>query len=127
MGRRGPRCQLRWDSLGRIGASSLHWATILMSPSIVVYVLVHELTHPREPNHTRPSSGGSYSGCCPTTRRVGRGSRRRGWGLHCNVRSGLAARPDNVGTHTLYVSHVRDWGYEAYALDLWWTYDPDLR
>lgn len=42
----------RWGSCGRDGTVYFHWATILLPPSIVEYVLVHELIHLIEPNHT---------------------------------------------------------------------------
>ncbi|UHD15733.1 M48 family metallopeptidase [Thiocapsa bogorovii] len=42
----------RWGSCGRGGNLNFHWATILLPCSIVDYVIVHELTHLVEPNHT---------------------------------------------------------------------------
>jgi predicted metal-dependent hydrolase len=42
----------RWGSCGRAGVLNFHWATILLPPSIVEYVVVHELVHVRERNHT---------------------------------------------------------------------------
>jgi len=41
-----------WGSCGKRGVLNFHWATILLPPSIVEYVVVHELVHIREPNHT---------------------------------------------------------------------------
>jgi len=40
-----------WGSCGKAGVLYFHWATILLPPSIVDYV-VHELAHLREPSHT---------------------------------------------------------------------------
>lgn len=42
----------RWGSCGRSRTLNFNWATILLPPSIVDYVVVHELAHLREPNHT---------------------------------------------------------------------------
>jgi predicted metal-dependent hydrolase len=42
----------RWGSCGKAGKLNFHWTTILLPPSIVEYVVVHELLHLREPNHT---------------------------------------------------------------------------
>lgn len=42
----------RWGSCGAGGTLHFHWATILTPPSIADYVVVHELVHLREPNHT---------------------------------------------------------------------------
>jgi len=42
----------RWGSCGKGGTLNFHWATILLPPTIVEYVLVHELVHLVEPNHT---------------------------------------------------------------------------
>jgi predicted metal-dependent hydrolase len=42
----------RWGSCGRSGGVNFHWATILLPVSVVDYVVVHELAHLIEPNHT---------------------------------------------------------------------------
>jgi predicted metal-dependent hydrolase len=42
----------RWGSCGQAGGLNFHWATILLPAGIVDYVVVHELAHLREPNHT---------------------------------------------------------------------------
>lgn len=42
----------RWGSLGRGDRVNFHWATIQLPPSLVDYVIVHELAHVHEPNHT---------------------------------------------------------------------------
>jgi predicted metal-dependent hydrolase len=42
----------RWGSCGKDGNVSFHWATILLPPSVVEYVAVHELVHLREPHHS---------------------------------------------------------------------------
>lgn len=42
----------RWGSCGKAGTLNFHWATILLPPTIVDYVIVHELAHLIEPNHT---------------------------------------------------------------------------
>jgi predicted metal-dependent hydrolase len=42
----------RWGSLGKRGRVNFHWATIQLAPTLIDYVIVHELTHILEPNHT---------------------------------------------------------------------------
>lgn len=42
----------RWGSCAQDGTLYFHWATILLPPAVVEYVLVHELIHLLEPNHT---------------------------------------------------------------------------
>lgn len=42
----------RWGSCGKAGGLNFNWATILLPPSIVEYVIVHELVHLHESNHT---------------------------------------------------------------------------
>jgi predicted metal-dependent hydrolase len=42
----------RWGSLGRNDRVNFHWATIQLSPPLIDYVIVHELAHVHEPNHT---------------------------------------------------------------------------
>jgi predicted metal-dependent hydrolase len=42
----------RWGSCGRGRTLNFNWATVLLPPSIVEYVVVHELVHLRERNHS---------------------------------------------------------------------------
>jgi len=42
----------RWGSCGQAGGVNFHWATILLPATVVDYVIVHELAHLIEPNHT---------------------------------------------------------------------------
>ena len=42
----------RWGSLGSQGRLNIHWATLQLPPSLVDYVLVHELAHIAHPQHT---------------------------------------------------------------------------
>ena len=42
----------RWGSLGKNERVNFHWATIQLSPTLVDYVIVHELAHVHVPNHT---------------------------------------------------------------------------
>ncbi len=42
----------RWGSLGKHNRVNFHWATIQLPPMLVYYVIVHELAHIEEPNHT---------------------------------------------------------------------------
>ena len=42
----------RWGSLGKSDRVNFHWATIQLPPTLIDYVIVHELAHVHEPNHT---------------------------------------------------------------------------
>lgn len=42
----------RWGSARQPARINLHWATFQLPPSLIDYVLAHELTHLREPAHT---------------------------------------------------------------------------
>jgi len=42
----------RWGSCGKSGTLNFNWATVLLPPSIVEYVVVHELVRLHERNHT---------------------------------------------------------------------------
>lgn len=42
----------RWGSLGRNSRFNIHWATLQLPPSLVDYVIVHELAHIEHPQHT---------------------------------------------------------------------------
>jgi predicted metal-dependent hydrolase len=42
----------RWGSCSKLSTLNFHWATILLPVSIIEYVVVHELVHLGEPNHT---------------------------------------------------------------------------
>ena len=42
----------RWGSCGRNGTLNFNWTTVLLPPSIVEYVVIHELVHLHERNHT---------------------------------------------------------------------------
>jgi predicted metal-dependent hydrolase len=42
----------RWGSCSKSRILNFHWATILLPQTVVDYVVVHELVHLREPNHT---------------------------------------------------------------------------
>jgi predicted metal-dependent hydrolase len=43
----------RWGSLGKNDRMNFHWSTMQLPPSLVDYVIVHELAHIEEPNHTK--------------------------------------------------------------------------
>jgi predicted metal-dependent hydrolase len=43
----------RWGSLGKDLRINFHWATIQLAPTLVDYVIVHELAHVHEPNHSK--------------------------------------------------------------------------
>lgn len=42
----------RWGSCGQAGGLNFHWATITLPASVVDYVIVHELAHLIERNHS---------------------------------------------------------------------------
>jgi predicted metal-dependent hydrolase len=42
----------RWGSCGRDGSLHFHWRTVLLPPSIIEYIVTHELVHVIEPHHT---------------------------------------------------------------------------
>jgi hypothetical protein len=42
----------RWGSCGKGDKLYFHWRSILLPPSIVEYIVVHELVHLHEPHHT---------------------------------------------------------------------------
>ncbi|MBF6332358.1 M48 family metallopeptidase [Nocardia transvalensis] len=42
----------RWGSCSRDGQVNIHWATMQLPPSLVDYVLVHELAHLKRPDHS---------------------------------------------------------------------------
>lgn len=42
----------RWGSVGRAKKVNIHWATLQLPPALIDYVLVHELAHLEEINHT---------------------------------------------------------------------------
>jgi predicted metal-dependent hydrolase len=42
----------RWGSCGARGTLNFHWATIVLPPNVIEYVVCHELVHLHEPRHT---------------------------------------------------------------------------
>ena len=62
----------RWASCGRKGALNFNWSTILLPPSVVDYLIVHELIHLSDRNHT-PAFWKSVERAMPDF------ARRRAW------------------------------------------------
>lgn len=46
------RLGYRWGSCSRDGRVNIHWATMQLPPSLIDYVLVHELAHLHRPDHS---------------------------------------------------------------------------
>jgi predicted metal-dependent hydrolase len=42
----------RWGSLNRSGGLNIHWAALQLPPSLIDYILIHELAHLAHPRHT---------------------------------------------------------------------------
>jgi predicted metal-dependent hydrolase len=42
----------RWGSCGPTGALNLNWRLIMAPPGVIDYVILHELTHLKERNHS---------------------------------------------------------------------------
>lgn len=42
----------RWGSCGKARTLNFHWAAILLPPSVIEYIVIHELVHLLEANHT---------------------------------------------------------------------------
>jgi predicted metal-dependent hydrolase len=45
--------KFRWGSCSSSGTINFHWATIMLPVDVVEYIIVHELTHLKEKNHTQ--------------------------------------------------------------------------
>lgn len=54
----------RWGSCSTRGNLSLNWKLLLTPPQVLDYVLIHELAHLREPNHS-PRFWALVAGHCP--------------------------------------------------------------
>ncbi len=67
----------RWGSCGKNRSLYFHWATITLPPSLIEYVLVHELVHLKERNHT-PSFWQRVERAMPDYRERRRGLAERG-------------------------------------------------
>ncbi len=60
-----------WGSCSRRGHLNFNWRIMLLSPELADYLLVHELAHLREPNHS-PRFWGLVAQYCPHYRQLRR-------------------------------------------------------
>jgi len=67
----------RWGSCSTRGTIALNWRLIQMPPHVSDYVIVHELAHRRQPNHS-PRFWREVETLCPTWRESERWLRRYG-------------------------------------------------
>ena len=67
----------RWGSCSPKGVITLNWRLIQMPASVSDYVIVHELMHLRQPNHSR-KFWREVESVCPTWRESERWLRKRG-------------------------------------------------
>ncbi len=79
----------RWGSLGKKSRMNFHWATIQLPPRLIDYVIVHELAHINEPNHT-PQFWTRVERAFPTFLRAKGDLARLGSGLWLGERTGTA-------------------------------------
>lgn len=67
----------RWGSCSTRGTISLNWRLMLMPPDVRDYVMLHELMHLRQPNHSR-AFWREVAIVCPTWREAERWLRKHG-------------------------------------------------
>jgi predicted metal-dependent hydrolase len=79
----------RWGSLGKHNRVNFHWATIQLPPMLVDYVIVHELAHIVEPNHT-PAFWTRVERAMPTFQLAKQQLARIGSGLWLGEASGIS-------------------------------------
>ncbi len=70
----------RWGSCSTRGHIALNWRLIQMPPDVCDYVILHELMHLRQPNHSR-AFWREVASVCPGWREAERGLRRNGRAL----------------------------------------------
>lgn len=61
----------RWGSCSRLGTISLNWRLVLMPAAVRDYVILHELMHLRQPNHS-PRFWQEVAAVCPDYREAER-------------------------------------------------------
>jgi predicted metal-dependent hydrolase len=74
----------RWGSCSAGGTLSFNWRLVLAPGGVLEYVVVHELCHLREPNHS-PRFWRLVEHARPTYAREREWLRRHGWELHAYV------------------------------------------
>jgi predicted metal-dependent hydrolase len=76
----------RWGSCSTRGTLSFNWRLVLAPPAVLGYVVVHELCHLREPNHS-PRFWALLEAARPGYRPEKAWLRRHGWELQAFVPS----------------------------------------
>jgi predicted metal-dependent hydrolase len=87
----------RWGSLGKHNRVNFHWATIQLPPMLVDYVIVHELAHVDEPNHTQ-AFWGRVERAMPAFERAKHELARIGSGLWMGEANGADRPAQTKGT-----------------------------
>jgi hypothetical protein len=77
----------RWGSCSSSGTLSFSWRLVLAPPEVLRYVVVHELCHLREPNHS-PAFWALVDAASPERRACARWLRDNAYELHAFVPTG---------------------------------------
>jgi predicted metal-dependent hydrolase len=80
--------QTRWGSCSSRGTVSFNWRLVHAPPDVLVYVVVHELAHLREMNHS-PRFWALVEAYCPDFQRNSAWLKREGWRLRQDAQLAL--------------------------------------